>query len=228
MPVLGLLHLFWLIGIAGAALLLAWLCRRGRIAIRSTRHAIGLGLAANEIIWWVFRYSHEGIRRANLPLQLCDFTLWVTVLACLTALPVAVEFAYFAGLAGAGMALLTPDLWSPWPSYPALYFFLAHGGIVVGCAVLVFGEAKPFRPGAIRRTFGLLLVYALGVGVFNAVFGTNYMYLCRKPQNVSLLDWLGPWPVYLAGGAAVGLALFALLWLPVRPRVAAENREAGT
>jgi len=29
---------------------------------------------------------------------------------------------------------------------------------------------------------------------------------------------MGPWPVYLVGGAALGLGLFWLLWLPVRPR----------
>jgi len=28
----------------------------------------------------------------------------------------------------------------------------------------------------------------------------------------------GPWPVYLFAGAAAGLGLFWLLWLPVRPR----------
>ena len=115
------------------------------------------------------------------------------------------------------MALLTPDLWSPWPSYPAYYFFVSHGGIVVACAVLVFGAGRPFRPGAIRRAFGLLIGYAAAVGTFNAIFGANYMYLCQRPKNPSLLDWLGPWPVYLGGAAVVGLALFWLLWLPVRP-----------
>ena len=115
------------------------------------------------------------------------------------------------------MALLTPDLWEPWPSYPAIYFFVAHGGIVVGIAILVLGEICPLQPGAVWRAFGMLLGYAALVGVFNAVFGTNYVYLCRKPANPSLLDLLGPWPVYLLGGAAAGLALFWLVWLPVRP-----------
>src|ERR1035441_10179271 len=77
-------------------------------------------------------FRSEGVHLRNLPLQLCDVTLWMTVLGCLTLYAPSVDFAYFAGMAGAGMALVTPDLWSPWPSYPALYFFAAHGGIVAG------------------------------------------------------------------------------------------------
>ena len=153
MPLLGYAHISLLIGVAGAAILLAVLCRRDRGSrggvSRIVRFALGFGLAANELIWWAFRYSHEGVHRANLPLQLCDLTVWSTVWACIKPVPIMVEFAYFAGLAGAGMALLTPDLWSPWPSYPAIYFFVAHGGVVVAVAVLVFGGAAPLRqPGA--------------------------------------------------------------------------------
>ena len=193
-------------------------CRRRQAAGRNVRLLLGFGLAVNELVWWRFRYGHEGVHLRNLPLQLCDVTLWVTILACLTLAPRLVEFAYFAGLAGAAMALVTPDLWEPWPSYPAIYFFLAHGGIVVGIAVLVWGGIAPLRQGAVWRAFGMLLGYAALVGLFNAVSGANYVYLCRKPANPSLLDVLGPWPVYLAGGAAAGLALFWILWLPVRPR----------
>ncbi len=156
--------------------------------------------------------------RSNLPLQLCDATLWVTVLACITLTPAMVEFSYFAGFAGAGMALLTPDLWSPWPSYPAVYFFVAHGGIVIGAAVLVFGRIFSLQRGAVWRAFGWLLAYAVVVGAFDGIFKANYMYLRMKPGNASLLDALGPWPMYLIAGAAVGLALFGMLWLPVRPQ----------
>jgi hypothetical integral membrane protein (TIGR02206 family) len=215
---LGPVHLALLAGIALAVLLLVVLCRRIPAARRRVRILLGAGLALNELGWWGFRYWHEGIHLWNLPLQLCDVTLWTTVAACFTLRRPLVEFAYFAGLAGAAMALLTPDLWTPWPSYPAIYFFIAHGGIVIGVAVLVLGGMAPLREGAVWRAFGMLLGYAASIGAFNAICGTNFAYLCRKPAHPSLLDLLGPWPVYLAGGAGAGLALFWLLWLPVRPR----------
>ncbi len=179
------------------------------------RLSIGSALALNEFGWWVFRYSHEGVRARNLPLQLCDVTVWVTVAACFTLAPRLVEFGYFAGLAGAGMALLTPDLWSPWPSYPAITFFVAHAGIVMGMSVLVFGGIVRLRPGAVWRAFGMLLAYAGIVGAFNAAFGTNHMYLCAKPANASLLDAFGPWPGYLIVAAAVAFGLFWLMWWPI-------------
>ena len=218
-PLFGFIHLSLLAVIFGTAAALSWLCRRRNSAAAPIRLALGWGLAANEFVWWVFRYSHEGIHAANLPLQLCDITVWMTVLACLTLVPTIVEFAYFAGVAGSGMAILTPDLWSPWPSYPAIYFFLSHGGVLIACSVLAFGRLAAIRRGSVWRTFGILAAYAAVVGAFNAVFGANYMYLCRKPANASLLDWFGPWPGYLAGGAAAALLLFWLLWLPVRPRI---------
>lgn len=217
MQLFGPLHLSLLAITAVIAWVLAVLCRRRPARARAVRLSIGYGLGVNELIWWGFRYSHEGFRfPVNLPLQLCDATVWAAVIACITLAPAIVEFAYFAGIAGAGMALVTPDLWSPWPTYPAIYFFLAHGGIVIGVVVLVFGGVVRLRENAVWRAFGLLLGYAAVVGAFNAIFGTNYMYLCKKPGNASLLDQLGPWPVYLAGGAGVALALFWLLWIPAR------------
>jgi hypothetical integral membrane protein (TIGR02206 family) len=218
MPLFGPVHLTLLVSTAAIAMTLCLLLRAGRVSPTLVRLAMGYGLAINELIWWVFRYAHEGLRlSANLPLQLCDASMWATVLACVTLIPAFVEFSYFAGIAGAGMALLTPDLWSPWPSYTAIYFFLAHGGIVIGAAALVYGRIAPLRSGAVWRAFGWLLAYAAVVGALDAILKANYMYLRQKPGNASLLDALGPWPMYLVAGAVVGLALFWLLWLPVRP-----------
>ena len=67
-----------------------------------------------------------------------------------------------------------------------------------------------------ERAHGQADGYAAAVGIFNAIFKTNYMSLCRKPASATLLDWLGPWPVYILAGEMVALALFFLLWLPFR------------
>lgn len=187
-------------------------CRARRLPVR-----LALLLASNELIWYGYRLHREGIRfPEGLPLQLSDLAVWLTVAAAATRRQGIFEFAYFAGLAGAGMAVLTPDLWAPLFSYPTLYFFLAHGGVIVIVAVLVWGCGMRPRRASLWRAFLMLNLYAAGVGLFNAVYGTNYMYLCRKPAGASLLDFLGPWPVYLAAGEIVALGLFALLRVPFR------------
>jgi hypothetical integral membrane protein (TIGR02206 family) len=216
MRLFGLLHLSILGAVAVIAAGLVLLCRRGILRTDPMRWTLGLALAANELVWWVYRYSREGIHVGNLPLQLCDAAVWLSVLACLTGVPWVVEFAWFAGLAGAAMALLTPNLYTPWPTYPAIYFFAAHGGIVISMTTLVLGGGWKFRRAAVWRSFGLLLAYAAVVGLVDLLFGTNYMFLLRKPEAASLLDQMGPWPWYLVSGAATGLLLFWLLWLPVR------------
>jgi hypothetical integral membrane protein (TIGR02206 family) len=87
--------------------------------------------------------------------------------------------------------------------------------------VLVFGMSLRPREGAPRRVFLLTAAYAAAVGVVNAVLGTNFLFLCHKPANPTLLDAFGPWPVYIVVAAAAGFVLFHLLGLPFRRERAA-------
>jgi hypothetical integral membrane protein (TIGR02206 family) len=165
------------------------------------------------------RYQTANLRFPNtLPLNLCNVTTWVAVTACLTLSPWAVEFAYFAGFSGAGMALLTPNSGSP----PAA-FFLNHGAIILTASALVYGRIANLRRGAVWRAYASLLLYMALIGFFDWKYHVNYSFLCEKPASTSLLTFLGPWPYYLVGAGVVGLALFWLLSLPVGPRIPANK-----
>jgi hypothetical integral membrane protein (TIGR02206 family) len=151
-----------------------------------------------------------------LPLHLCDFLILVAIAALLTLHPVACELLYFWGCAGTLLAIVTPDVRVGFPDWRFLSFFGLHGLIVVAAVTVVFGFGRRPRPGAAWRVFLLTNAYTVVVGLVNAAFGTNYLYLRQKPGASTLLDWMGPWPVYILAADALALVLFLLLGLPFR------------
>jgi hypothetical integral membrane protein (TIGR02206 family) len=119
----GPAHLLVLAAIPAAAGGAAWLARRSAGGAARLAAALGVSLAANELIWYAYRWRTEGNRfPEGLPLQLCDLALWMAVAALVTRKPWCYEVAYYAGIGGSGMAVLTPDLWAPCWSYPPRTF----------------------------------------------------------------------------------------------------------
>jgi hypothetical integral membrane protein (TIGR02206 family) len=128
--------------------------------------------------------------------------------------PAIFDITYYTALAGATMALLTPNVNDPLPASGTIQFFIAHGLVVVSVLFLVWsGQERP-RPGSVLRAMLAVNAYAAFVGLVDWIFKTNFMYLCAKPARASLLSLLGPWPLYLVVTEGVALCLFLLLYLP--------------
>ena len=217
----GRAHLLIMAAIPVVALLLAWVARWKVAAARRIRLGMGWFLLLNELVWYGYRLATEGNRfPEGLPLQLCDLTLWLAVFSLLTLNRWICEPAYFLGIAGASMAVLTPELWRPMVSYPTIYFFVAHGGVIAAALFLVWSKQAWPAPGAAWRALIVVNLWAAMVGAFNTRFGTNYMFLCHKPGAASALDVMGPWPWYLIAGEVAAFGIFLLLGLPFRRRSA--------
>jgi hypothetical integral membrane protein (TIGR02206 family) len=204
---------------------LAWLQKARGGPARALRGVLGaaiLGLAGFEIGQGVAG-GWLDLEQA-LPLQLCDLATLLALYGLATLRRAAAELLYFWAGAGTSMALLTPDLAWDFPRWEFLVFFGLHGLVLAAAALLTFGFGLAPRSGAVRRVFLITLAYAVAIGVVNLAFGTNFMYLRRKPTTPSVLDAFGPWPVYLVVGAALAAVLFTALDLPFRRR---RSRSAG-
>ena len=112
----------------------------------------------------------------------------------------------------------------PDPRY--FMFWSMHFLIVWSAVYLTFGLG--LGPGwrEYRVTLAVTLAWALLAYTFDVAADVNYGYLVRKPGSASLLDLLGPWPVYVVASLGILLAGWALITWPwvVRRR---HDRAAG-
>ncbi|MGB8028701.1 MAG: TIGR02206 family membrane protein [Terracidiphilus sp.] len=215
---------FQLFGVTHLGILLSVVLLAAGLAVVERRLAPGgkglrLGLAAvlalDTVAWDGFLAWHGQLTfPAHLPVEFCDATLYVTLIALFTLRPAFLDLAYYWALAGTSMALLTPDLWERFPSLSTVQFFVGHGLVVMAVLYLVWSRQARPRKGSVARAMLGVNAWAAFDGAFDRIFKTNYMYLRAKPGHASLLDLLGPWPWYIAATEGVALGLFLLLYLP--------------
>ena len=119
-------------------------------------------------------------------------------------------------LTGTALAVVTPAVSGSFPDWRWILYFAMHGGVIAAAAVLVLGCGIRPRPGAPWRAFGWTAAYAAAVAAVDIATGANFLWLRAKPPQPTLLDWLGPWPMYILAAGAIGLTGFYLLALPFR------------
>jgi hypothetical integral membrane protein (TIGR02206 family) len=206
-------HLVALAATAGvSALLVAGAHRGGPAFSRPARLALGAmilaGFATEQLA-----YAERGLwsARVNLPFQLSDAVALVSVVALWRPRPALVELVYYWAFAATLQALLTPDLRQAYPDVLYFTYFTTHGGALAAACLLVLGERRRPRAGSALRAYAVTAGFAVLAAVGTLSTGGNYLFLRRKPAGGSLLDAMGPWPVYIAAAAVLGLVLFLLL-----------------
>ena len=214
----GIAHLSIIALTALLPFLLALVVRRSKS--RFLERSIAFTIAGLLLINYVFyllvgrRFGLTIWQRA-LPMQLCDWAMFVIIIALCTGNRRWLEIAYFWGIGGTLQAVITPNLAFGFPDLRFISFFVAHSGIIIGIVflMLIYG----FRPRAagILRTFLWTEVYFVVAFTVDSLTGENYGFLLYKPEAFSLLSYLSDWrPLYLLQMHGLALLFFCALYAP--------------
>ncbi|MGI6778001.1 MAG: TIGR02206 family membrane protein [Acetivibrionales bacterium] len=180
------------------------------------RYLFALFICAANISFFIWSFfSGYWSVKYTLPLHICDVSVVLSVIMLVLKNYAVYEITYFWGLAGSTQAILTPDI-APYnfPHYIFFSFFILHGVVIT--SVLYMTIVEGYRPRFASAIKALIYthIYACIIAVVNVLLDSNYLFLCRKPYNPSIIDYLGPWPWYLLSLDFIAVILFLLYYLP--------------
>ncbi len=182
---------------------------------RIIRYSLVVILLVGEILleYWYIITGKWKIEH-GLPLQLCDFSILMSILMLILRSYRIFEIVYFTGIGGALVAIISPELWLGFPHFRFYHFFVSHAAIILTSLYMVF--IKGFCPRFISIGKMLIFINVFGGLVFmiNHWIDANYMFISKPTYNNTFLNHLGPYPWYLFSLEIITLFISFLLYLP--------------
>ena len=198
----------------GAALLV-WIGRR-QTDSQALRLGRVLGVLTAAIYGAVLIYSLFPPSLAwSVPLRLTDLATVAAAYAFWSRRDWAFVLTYYWGLVLSAQALISPVLTGPdFPHYQFLGFWSIHLLVVWAAIYLTWGRGMRPTWRSYRFVVVVTAAWAAITFTFNRIAGSNYGFLNGKPATASLLDVLGPWPVYILTAATLVVIVWALMTWP--------------
>ena len=142
-----------------------------------------------------------------LPLHMCAFSTWCISIYLLGGPRIFFNFAYFWGIVGAGMSLLTPDTTLGFPSFEYLNHMYGHLLIILGVNIgMVLMNERPHLKDFLNvMTFTTAAFLPAMYGV-NFLLDANYWYILEKPVGDNITALMPDAPYHI-------LALIPVAWL---------------
>jgi hypothetical integral membrane protein (TIGR02206 family) len=150
-----------------------------------------------------------------LPIHMCDLSEIFLAAFLLGGPKILYKCAFFWGLAGASMAIITPDI--PVIDLDYAFFMIGHGMIVIGImyATISLGN-RPYAKDILTVSAITAFVLLPIVYLINLILGepANYWYLIAKPAGASLMDAFPEPPFHLLITTPLAIAMFYLIYIP--------------
>lgn len=214
----GVEHVLVLLVAVALVIALPLAVRRANDVLRVERWITRTGwiLLVLTLLWmaWGMLPANWDINE-SLPFHFSDALRLVTAISLITRSGWAIVVSYFWGLTLNLQSVITPDLnYFHAPALEFTMYWVLHLAALLAPVVLVWGLG--FQP----TWFGYGTAFVLTIGwaavalFANSITGANYGYLSRAPAGPSILDALGPWPIYIGWEALLVAAVWALMTIP--------------
>ncbi len=166
----------------------------------------------------VMDFYREGIMsdrwQEGLPLHLCDFSTMAIILYFLSKKRDFFIFAFFFGIAGGGMSILTPDTVYGFPYIGYIQSQIGHTMILMGVAyAMVIDKQRPYLVDVAKALFyaSVLLLFTY---FMNYILGTNYWFLAEKPIGSNIISLMRPEPFHIIDLYIAAILICYALYLP--------------
>jgi hypothetical integral membrane protein (TIGR02206 family) len=148
----------------------------------------------------------------DLPLHLCRILAFIAPLVILYANKRVKSILYYLVLAGVSNAMITADITYSFPHYGYFMYWIYHGALLLLAlfGILVMKSQMTFRAGV--AAFISINVYFVVLHFINIALDSNYMYSRAKPGTASLMDYLGPWPLYILWLEVIAFGLIIVIY----------------
>ena len=154
--------------------------------------------------------------KLGLPLHLCDFSSASIIIYFFTKRREFFLFAFFAGISGAGMAILTPDVKYSFPHIDYLRHMIGHSMILLGVAYAIVIDNQRPQLKDVHRVLGVLSVFLLLMYPINNLLGSpaNYWYVAEKPPGFNVTDLMRDAPYHMIDIYILTVVICYLIYLP--------------
>tara|TARA_B100001175_G_scaffold171627_1_gene145639 strand:+ start:581 stop:1288 length:708 start_codon:yes stop_codon:yes gene_type:complete len=223
----GTVHLITIAVIIVVSVLLPRTYKDKSINQKSTMNKVIAGVIALHVIISPYKdlylLANPYDWRETLPLHMCDLSEIFLIWFLLGGPKILYLCAFFWGLGGASMAILTPDISHHDLDY--IFFMIGHGMIIVGImyATVALGN-RPYVKDILKVSAITAFILLPIVYIINILLGepANFWYLVAKPGGASLMDMFPDPPYHLLYTTPIAIAVFYLIYLPyfIKDRVA--------
>ena len=215
LDVLGLSHILTVILSISSIILIPKYLKDTSFKVKNSfKYLIIFLLLINQIM----DFYREGIAigrwQEGLPLHLCDFSTMAIILYFLTKKRDFFLFAFFFGIAGGGMSILTPDTVYGFPYIGYIQSQIGHTMILMGVTyAMIIDKQRPYLIDVPKALFyaSVLLLFTY---FMNYILGTNYWFLAEKPIGDNITSFMRPEPFHIIDLYIAAIVICYAIYLP--------------